>query len=96
MVFPWSLLLRVLLPAVPEIISTVKAVKQNRLHTDSLQRDGEARVRELEQSLEAQLQLIEKLATQLAAIQKILWRVYMVALSALGIALIALGVLFFR
>lgn len=96
MVFPWSLLLRVVLPAVPEIISTVKAVKQNRQGTESLRQDGEARVRELEQSLEAQLQLIEKLASQLAAIQKILWRVYLVAMSALGVALIALGILFFR
>ena len=95
MVFPWSLLLRVVLPAVPEIISTVKAVKQNRLHTESLRQDGEARIRELEQSLEVQLQLIEKLASQLAAIQKILRRVYLVAVSALGIALIALGILFF-
>ena len=46
--------------------------------------------------MEAQLQLIEKLASQLAAIQKILWRVYLVALSALGIALIALGILVLR
>ena len=45
--------------------------------------------------MDTQLQLIEKLATQLVGIQKILRRAYLVALTALVLSLIALGVLIF-
>ncbi|MDA2910760.1 hypothetical protein MYX04_07510 [Nitrospiraceae bacterium AH_259_D15_M11_P09] len=93
--FPWSLLLRAVLPAIPEIVSTVKTLRQGEQRVEVLRGDADARLQQLEKSMDTQLQLIEKLATQLVGIQKILRRAYLVALTALVLSLIALGVLIF-
>jgi uncharacterized coiled-coil protein SlyX len=92
---PWSLLLKAVLPAIPEIVATVKALKQREQRVEASRSDGDARLQQLEKSMDTQLQLIEKLATQLVGIQKILRRAYLVALTALVLSLIALGVLIF-
>ena len=92
---PWSLLLKAVLPAIPAIVATVKALKQREQRVEASRSDGDARLQQLEKSMDTQLQLIEKLATQLLGIQKILRRAYLVALTALVLSLIALGVLIF-
>ncbi len=92
---PWSLLLKAVLPAIPEIVATVKALKQREQRVEVMRGDADPRLQQLEKSMDTQLQLIEKLATQLVGIQKILRRAYLVALTALVLSLIALGVLIF-
>jgi len=94
-VFPWSFLLKAVLPAIPEIVSTVKTLRRGEQRVEVLRGDEDARLQQLEKSMDTQLQLIEKLATQLVGIQKILRRAYLVALTALVLSLIALGVLIF-
>ncbi len=93
--FPWSFLLKAVLPAIPEIVSTVKTLRRGEQRVEVLRGDEDARLQQLEKSMDTQLQLIEKLATQLVGIQKILRRAYLVALTALVLSLIALGVLIF-
>ncbi len=93
--FPWSFLLKAVLPAIPEIVSTVKTFRRGEQRGEVLRGDEDARLQQLEKSMDTQLQLIEKLATQLVGIQKILRRAYLVALTALVLSLIALGVLIF-
>ncbi len=94
---PWRFigaLLRFVMPTVPEIIATVKALK-NEQQREKIQVDDTAlRLQELEQRLAAQLQLIEQLTVQLGKLEKALaWSTW-TALFALVLALIALGIIF--
>ena len=94
---PWKLigaLLRFVVPAVPEIIATVKALKKEQQREKMQVDDTALRLQELEQRIAAQLQLIEQLTNQIVTLEKALVWAMWTALFALVLALIALGVVF--
>src|SRR5437879_12911637 len=91
---PWKLigaLLRFVVPTVPEIIATVKALKKEQ-QGETIQVDDTAlRLQELERRIAAQLQLIEQLTNQIVTLEKALAWTTWTALFALVLAQIALG-----
>lgn len=99
MVIPWTILgalFKFLAPNIPEIIATIKTLKKEqqreKVHLD----DTAARLQELERRIEAQLQLIEQLTVQLVKLEKVfVWTLWAAIFAAL-LALIALGVMFFK
>jgi len=92
---PWKFILGWLLPSIPDIISTVKTLKKEQKHETVVLNDT-ARVLELERRLETQLQLIEQLTVQMAKLEKAYQVVSFLALFALVLALIALGLIVFQ
>lgn len=94
--FPWKFLLGLLVPHIPEIISTVKALKKEQQREKVQLDDTAARLQELERRIEAQLQLIEQLAVQLVALEKVFVWTLWAAIFAAVLALIALGAMFFK
>ncbi len=94
--FPWKFLLGLLVPHIPEIISTVKALKKEQQREKAPPDDAATRLQELERRLEAQLQLIEQLTVQLVKLEKaFVWALWAALFAAL-LALIALGVVFLK
>jgi hypothetical protein len=96
---PWKLigaLLRFVAPTVPEIIATVKALKKDQQREKIQVDDTALHLQELEQRIAAQLQLIEQLTVQLEKLEKALAWALWTATFALILALIALGIVFFR
>jgi hypothetical protein len=99
MLVPWKLigaLLRFVAPSVPEIIATVKALKKEQQRERIQVDDTALQLQELEQRIAAQLQLIEQLTVQLGKLEKALAWALWTATFALILALIALGIVFFR
>ncbi len=97
MLVPWRFigaLLRFVMPAVPEIIATIKTLKKEQQRETIRVDDTALRLQELEQRLAAQLQLIEQLTVQLGKLEKALVWATWTALFALVLALIALGIVF--
>lgn len=94
--FPWKTLLGLLVPHIPEIISTVKSLKKEQQREKSALDDTAAHVLELERRIAAQLQIIEQLTVQLAKLEKVFVWTLWASLFAIILAAIALGVLFFR
>jgi len=94
--FPWKTLLGLLVPHIPEIISTVKGLKKEQQREKLALDDAAAHVLELERRIAAQLQIIEQLTVQLAKLEKaFVWTLW-ASIFAIILAAIALGVLFFR
>ncbi len=97
MPIPWRFLgalLRYVGPSIPDIIATVKSLK-NEQQRERIQVDDTAlRLQELEQRIAAQLQLIEQLTNQIVKLEKALAWTTWTALFALVLALIVLGVVF--
>jgi hypothetical protein len=94
--FPWKFLLGLLVPHIPEIISTVKVLKKEQQREKVQLDDTAVRLQELERRIEAQLQLIEQLTAQLVKLEKaFVWALW-ASIFAIILAAIALGVLFFR
>ncbi len=103
MAFPWALarlLIKVVAPTVPEIVSTVAAIRKQRLHAqDEAQKEGEAlerRLTEIETTVATQLHLIEQLTGQLQALHKTLLIALRLAIAGLILSVVALTVLFLR
>lgn len=99
MAVPWTMLgalFKFLAPNLPDIIDAVKNLKKEQQHEKVVLDDTATRVLELEKRLAAQLQLIEQLTVQLAKMEKaFVWALW-AAIFAAVLALIALGVVFFR
>jgi CHASE3 domain sensor protein len=96
---PWTILgalFRFLAPNLPDIIDTVKSLKKEQQQEKVVLDDTAARVFELERRIAAQLQLIERVTAQLAKLEKAFVWVLWAAIFALVLALIALGVVFFK
>jgi hypothetical protein len=99
MLVPWKLIgafLRFVAPTVPEIIATVKTLKKGQQREETELDDSALRLQELDQRIDAQLQLIEQLTVQLGKLEKALAWALWTATFGLILALIALGVLFLR
>jgi uncharacterized small protein (DUF1192 family) len=97
MLVPWKFigtLLRFVVPTVPEIIATVKALKKEQQREKIQVDDTALHVQELEQRIAVQLQLIEQLTVQLVKLEKTWAWALWTATFALILALIALGIVF--
>ena len=96
---PWTMigaLFKFLAPNLPDIIDAVKTLKKEQQKEQLVLDDTAAHVLELEKRIAAQLQLIEQLTTQLVKLEKaFVWALW-AAIFAAVLALIALGVVFFR
>ncbi len=100
MPFPWALarlLIRVVAPSVPEIVSTVAAIKKQRLQArDEAHKEEEAlgrRLEEIEHAVSTQLQLIEQLTDQLQTLHKTVVIALRLAIAGLILSVVALIVL---
>jgi len=95
--FPLATILRWVLPAIPELISTVRSMKtQQQAPAGSFQNDPQGRIERLEKALELQSHINEELTTQLQQLRKRLQILTFVALCGLVLAVVALAVLTFR
>jgi CHASE3 domain sensor protein len=96
---PWTMLgalFKFLAPNLPDIIDAVKSLKKEQQQERVVLDDTATRVLELEKRIAAQLQLIEQLTVQLEKMEKaFVWALW-AAIFALVLALIALGVVFFK
>ncbi len=99
MPFAWTIakfLFKVVAPSVPEIVSTVARLKKQPLQEWTEQGTADARLGELEQTVAAQLQLIEQLTNQLQTVQRSLAWALRIAVSGLVLSCIVLGILLLR
>lgn len=96
---PWTMLgalFKFLAPNLPGIIDAVKSLKKEQQKEKTVLDDTATRVLELEKRIASQLQLIEQLTVQLAKMEKaFVWALW-ASIFAAVLALIALGVLFFK
>ena len=95
--FPWITLLRWVLPAIPELISTVRNMKkQPQVQRQAAGEDLIGRIEQMEKTLELQSQINTALTVQLQQFQRRLQVLTFVAIFALVLAIIALGIVFLR
>lgn len=99
MALPWTIigaLFKFLAPNIPDIIATVKTLKKEQQREKIELDDTAARMIELEKRIAAQLQLIEQLTAQLSKLEKaFVWTLWTATFATL-LALIALGIVFFK
>ncbi len=99
MAVPWTMLgaiFKFLAPNLPHIIDAVKNLKREQQQEKVVLDDMATRVLELERRIAAQLQLIEQLTAQLVKLEKaFVWALW-ASIFAAVLALIALGVVFFK
>ncbi len=99
MALPWTVakfLFKVVAPSLPELVSAVRQLRNQKSHAQEERDDDKARLAELEQALTTQLQLIEQVTVQLQALQKTIAVALWLSVGGLVIASGALGFLFFR
>jgi hypothetical protein len=95
--FPWKTLLWWILPSIPDLISTVRSLKQEHGRpATSQQADVSAQLYELEKSMDEQLHIIEQLTIQIDKLDKAYRLVTFLAVFALILALISLALLVFQ
>jgi len=96
--FPWTTILQWVLPSIPELISTVRNMKNppQTQGQSTHQEDLIGRIEKLEKTLELQSQINTALTVQLQQFQRRLQVLTFVAIFALVLAIIALGIVFFR
>jgi len=94
--FPWITLLRWVLPAIPELISTVRNMKKQPQLQEAAREDLIGRIEQMEKTLELQSQINTALTLQLQQFQRRLQVLTFVAIFALVLAVIALGIVFLR
>jgi len=96
MIFPWRTVLQWVLPTIPQIISTVRTMQKEHYvpAQPSSTEDLLARIEKLEKALELQSQINTALTVQLQQFQRRLQLLTFVAIFALVLAIIALGIVF--
>jgi hypothetical protein len=95
--FPWTTILRWVLPSIPELISTVRNMKkQSQVQRQADREDLTGRIELMEKTLELQSQINTALTIQLQQFQRRLQVLTFVAIFALVLAIIALGIVFLR
>ena len=82
-------------PTVPEIITTVSHLKEQREHAATQEEILDKRFSEIEHNLTNQLEVIGNLTRQINALQIILRRTLIISILALCLALIGLGLIFY-
>ncbi len=99
MAIPWTALgalFKFLAPNIPEIIAAVKTLKKEQQREKIELDDTAARVLELEARIAGQLRIIEELTAQLAKLERAFTWALWGSIFSLVLALIALGLAFFR
>ncbi|MEC4675168.1 MAG: hypothetical protein VST68_13345 [Nitrospirota bacterium] len=86
-------LFRVVAPTIPEILSTISKMKNQEAEQPSHKQDVEHRIADLDRRLAMQLDLIDTLTTQLAALQLIVRRALTIGIIALALAVIAIAII---
>ena len=95
--FLWTTILRWVVPAIPELISTVRNMKkQPQVQRQAAQEDLIGRIEQMEKTLELQSHINTTLTVQLQQLQTRLQVLTFVAIFALVLAIIALGIVFLR
>ena len=96
--FPLVTILKWVLPAIPELISSVRSLQTQRQQPldPSLRNDPQGRIENLEKALDLQSRINEGLTNQLQQLQKRLQTLRFVALSGLVLAVVALLILAFK
>ena len=96
--FPLVTILKWVLPAIPELISSVRGLQAQRQQPldPSLRNDPQGRIENLEKALDLQSRINEGLTNQLQQLQKRLQTLRFVALSGLVLAVVALLILAFK
>ena len=82
-------------PTVPEIITTVSHLKEQREHTATQEEILGKRFSEIEHNLINQLEVIGKLTLQIDSLQVILRRTLIISILAFCLALLGLGLIFY-
>ena len=91
MPFPWITILRLVLPRLPDVISTVRNMNKPQHPDGSAQQDDlNGRVERLDKALELQSQINEQLTSQLQQLQK---RLQVAIALSIFAAIIAVGTL---
>jgi hypothetical protein len=95
---PWTTLLRWLLPSIPEIVTTVRSLKQDRRSQprELFASDVRERLDKLESALELQVQLTNDLARRLQHAQTRLHLAIIAALVGVIVSLVAISIALFR
>ena len=95
--FPLGMILKWVLPAIPEVLSAVRNFKtqQRQPAAPSLEEDQLGRIEKLEKALELQSHINEALTLQLQQLQKRLQILTFVALCGLILAAVVLVLLIF-
>ena len=88
-------LFKLVAPSIPDVISTVATLKNQQAAPQAREDPFQARIAKMEQTLTQQIELIEKLTKQIAALQTILWRTLIIGLAALGLALTGLALILY-
>jgi len=95
--FPWTTILQWVLPTIPELISTVRNMKkQPQVQRQAAEEDLIGRIEQMEKALELQSHINTALTVQLQQFQTRLQVLTFVAIFALVLAIIALGIVFLR
>jgi hypothetical protein len=98
MPFPWITILRLILPNLPHVISSVRNIKnpQHPQGGSALQNDPLGRIEKLEKALELQSRINEELTTQLQQLRNRLQILTFVTLSGLIVVVVVVGILISR
>jgi hypothetical protein len=96
MLIPWKLLFSLFVPSIPDIISTVRTLKKEHQREKTDLDDAAMRLYDIEKRIETQLQLIEQLTIQVAKLEKAFLLTLWASIFAVVLALIALGLIFFK
>jgi hypothetical protein len=96
--FPLVTILKWVLPAIPELISSVRSFQTQRQKAldPSIRNDPQGRIETLEKALDLQSRINEGLTSQLQQLQKRFRTLTFVAFSGFILAAVALAVLAFR
>ena len=96
---PWTILgalFKFLAPNIPDIIGAVKSLRKEQQREKVELDDTATRVVALEKRIEKQLQLIEQLTAQLVKLERMFAWALWASIFAVVLAVIALGVVFFK
>ncbi len=98
MAFPLAMILKWVLPAIPDLISGVRGLQaQRQTPMDaSIRNDAQGRIENLEKALDLQSRINEGLTNELQQLRTRLQSLTFVALCGLILAVVALGVLTFK
>ena len=99
MAIPWSVLsflFPVVGPSIPDIVSTINKLKADKQEKTDETENLQARFAEIDRTLSVQLELIDQLTKQLRELERAIKKTMVLALLALAIAVLTLGMWFLQ
>ncbi|MDT7044048.1 hypothetical protein [Candidatus Nitronereus thalassa] len=88
-------LFKLVAPSIPEIVSSISNLKHQQEDEQSREETLERRLLDIERNLGQQLEVIDNLTRQIATLQLILRRTFIMSLVALVLALTGLVLIFY-